>query len=385
MTILFCSWGSVCDLGIRNALNKSNYDVVEFNQKCENFNYDTLYLNNLYKYITDTRKPDCIFTINFIPIISRLCDILQIKYFSWTVDNPCLTLYSKTITNRCNHIYLFDRDQTNKFSLYNPGHIHHLPLGCDISTLDLPITEEHHQNFDCDVSFIGSLYTEHCKYDEFSHCMPDYIQGYVDGILSAQQNVYGYNFIEDSISDNIAQQIMKYSKYEIASDWISDIKGIVASDFLGYKCTALERINILKHVSNSFATDIYTTSNTDMIPNINNRGIADSKWMTPRIFKCSKINLNITMRSITSGIPQRIFDIMGSGGFVISNYQPELAEFFVPGEDIVLYDSIPDLLNKIEYYLSNEQERLQIARNGYEKVKALHSYRNKLDIIFNTV
>ena len=86
----------------------------------------------------------------------------------------------------------------------------------------------------------------------------------------------------------------------------------------------------------------------------------------------------MTNRPFKSGIPLRVFDIMGAGGFVISNYQPELAEIFVPGEDIVLYDSIPDLLMKIEYYLEHEGERKQIAKNGYEKVKEYHSYDMRL-------
>lgn len=70
----------------------------------------------------------------------------------------------------------------------------------------------------------------------------------------------------------------------------------------------------------------------------------------------------MTLRSIKSGIPQRAFDIMGCGGLLMSNYQPELAEYFIPGEDLVLYDSVDDLIQKIDYYLSHEEERLQIAK-----------------------
>ena len=65
---------------------------------------------------------------------------------------------------------------------------------------------------------------------------------------------------------------------------------------------------------------------------------------------------------------------MACGGFVLSNYQSEIPEIFVPDEDIVLYDSIPDMLAKIDYYLAHDDERKQIAKNGYEKVKEYHSY-----------
>ena len=66
-------------------------------------------------------------------------------------------------------------------------------------------------------------------------------------------------------------------------------------------------------------------------------------------------------------------------------YQPELAEYFIPGEDLVLYDSVDDLIQKIDYYLSHEEERLQIAKNGYEKVKRYHTYDTRLTEILNTV
>ena len=131
-------------------------------------------------------------------------------------------------------------------------------------------------------------------------------------------------------------------------------------------------------ISEHFKMDLWTLSDTTPIPKVNNRGGADSNTMMPKIIKCSKINLNLTNRPIKTGLPLRIFDIMGAGGFLISNYQAEIPELFVPGEDIVLYDSIPDLLSKIEYYLAHDEERKAIAKNGYEKVKACHTYDIRL-------
>jgi spore maturation protein CgeB len=76
---------------------------------------------------------------------------------------------------------------------------------------------------------------------------------------------------------------------------------------------------------------------------------------------------------------------MGCGGFLISNYQPEIPEYFVPDEDIVLYDSIPDLLAKIEFYLEHEDLRLKIAANGYEKIKKHHTWTIRIKDILDQV
>ena len=113
-----------------------------------------------------------------------------------------------------------------------------------------------------------------------------------------------------------------------------------------------------------------------------NRGGADSNNMMPQIIKCSKININMTNRPIKTGLPLRIFDLMGAGGFVISNYQAEIPEHFVPDEDIVLFESIPDLLGKIDYYLKHDDERKAIAKRGHDKVRDFHTYDIRIAQMF---
>lgn len=63
----------------------------------------------------------------------------------------------------------------------------------------------------------------------------------------------------------------------------------------------------------------------------------------------------------------------------MTNNQPELALYFEDGKDLVTFDSYEDLQKKTEYYLGHEDERKTIALNGYEKVKKLHQYSNRLD------
>lgn len=137
-----------------------------------------------------------------------------------------------------------------------------------------------------------------------------------------------------------------------------------------------------------YSLDLYTLSDTTPISKkINCRGGADSTTMMPKIIKCSKINLDFTNKPIKTGLPLRIFDIMGMGGFLISNYQQEIPEIFTPGEDIVLYESVPHLLELIGYYLEHSDEREAIAHSGYLKVKNNYTYAKRivkmLEIILN--
>ena len=58
----------------------------------------------------------------------------------------------------------------------------------------------------------------------------------------------------------------------------------------------------------------------------------------PYVFRNSRINLNITLRSIKSGIPLRCMDIYGAGGFLLSNYQTDLFDVIVTDDRLVKID-----------------------------------------------
>lgn len=384
MKILFCRWNSICETGITNAIRRLGYDLITFDKTPLSSDYDTDYLHELADIVKSAPDISCVFSVNFQPIIARGCKVFKIPYLSWTVDCPSFMLYSDTISLPTNRIFLLDRMQTEKFLPLNPDNIFHMPLGCDIPTWDsIRVTPDEHKMYDCDISFVGSLYSEKCKYNFIEKDLPDYVRGYVDGLINAQLNVYGYNFIEDSLTDEFTMEFKKYAGWhKLGEDYTEDVKGIIADTYIGYKCTEQERIRTLTAISGHFDMDLWTLSDTSMIPDIHNRGGADSSTMMPQIIKCSKINLNMTNRPIKTGLPLRIFDLMGAGGFVISNYQAEIPEHFIPDEDIVLYDNIPDLLDKIDYYLKHDDERRQIAKNGHDKVKEFHSYDVRLQEIF---
>lgn len=93
------------------------------------------------------------------------------------------------------------------------------------------------------------------------------------------------------------------------------------------------------------------------------------------------INLHITMRSIASGISQRVFDIMSVGGFVLTIWSEEIPELFEEGKEIVTFRTPEEMLEKIDYYLAHERERLLIGYNGYKKVKECYSYERQLEKI----
>ena len=84
-----------------------------------------------------------------------------------------------------------------------------------------------------------------------------------------------------------------------------------------------------------------------------------------------KIHFN---KNISDDINYRTFETTGCGTFLLTNYTPGLEKLFDIGKEIVVYNDLNDLDNKVKYYLENEEERKKIAKAGYERSKKDHTY-----------
>jgi hypothetical protein len=86
------------------------------------------------------------------------------------------------------------------------------------------------------------------------------------------------------------------------------------------------------------------------------------------IVNCSKINLNFSPTD-SSGVSVRIFKILSSGGFLMTTPWTDMEKTFTPDKDIVIFNNEDELVEKIKYYLTNENDRIKISTNGYQKVR----------------
>lgn len=382
MTVLFYRYGSICEPSIINAFHSLNINVVEETCEMHNKNITPTQCVELMQHAIETTHPLFVFSINFFPAIAEICHIYNTLYLCWTVDSPVLELFSKSILHNTNRIFMFDKAQCNFFRSFNPNCIFHLPLASDSQHFDQvisTITNDDYQKYNNDISFVGSLYTEKNPMHSLSN-LPDYVAGYINGITEAALKVYGYNFIEEILTDDIIQNIQSAdsSFFSLADTIIDPARYITAHQYIGVQISETERIQTLNELAKYFDVTLYTRSDTSLLNNVHTRNGIKTINEMPKAFHLSKINLNITARPIQSGLPLRIFDILGCGGFVMTNYQEEINEHFEIGVDLETYTSIEELLDKCAYYLSHEEERKQIAYNGYQKAKKNHTYQTRI-------
>lgn len=388
MRLLLYSWNANNEQILADNLIKLGFEIVWFSRECKHFTRDMELASEMIPYI-HREGVEAVISFNYFPIISMICDTCKIPYYAWVYDCPHFTLYAKQITLPCNHIGVFDREMVRALQEKGVQTVYHVPLSVDAERFMQTIQAA--PEYACDISFLGSLYTdEHNYYDRL---LDDKDKSVLDDFIRRQRFCYHRDMLGEAldageIDMGLIQAKMEEQGLMLGEDYFADARELLKAVVLEKKVTVEERRTLLTQIAETFGSDyrfaLYTASQLDAHPLLkkHHRGVADYHKQMPLVFAQSKINLNITLRSIRSGIPLRVLDIMACGGFVITNSQPEITEYFEDGTEIVTFQSAEECLDKISYYLAHDEERVAIASAGQRRVRERFGYREGLMRLF---
>lgn len=390
MKALFYRYGSICEPDMLDALKRAGLEMIEITDEILNKKITDSDRISLVEAELKTQDIVFVFTINFYPAISEICKLYNTLYLFWTVDSPVPELFSKSIMNPTNRAFLFDRAQYDAIKKYNHDLVKYLPLAAATDRFDeciAGVTEAERVKFSSDISFVGSLYIEKDPISRLDG-LSDYSKGYISALTEATLGIYGYYPVKDALNETIISDVMKTAGdtfYKNVASVTDTNSYVVSHSYMAYHIAAEERVRTLNKLAEFFDVKLFTRSDTNLLRGVRVMGGVKTLDEMPKVFNLSKINLNMTMRAIETGLPLRIFDIMGSGGFLMTNYQSELEEYFVIGQDLEAYSSLDELVDKCAYYLEHDDERKAIAINGYEKVKNNHTYFHRLRSMLATI
>ena len=385
MRILYYDWDEFNGEDCRDAMIRLGHQVDTVRLKLKGYDVTPEMEDTLRPFLEYTedgkRYYDLMYSFDYFPNLSELCQKYGMPYVSWVFDCPHYTMYSKFMNNEVNRVYIFDNSEMRakgyKTVIYSPLGVNAQRLSDLCKSLDEEtdgrIIYEH------DVSFVGSLYdNEYNFYDQVDR-IPVELKGYIDSVIRAQEDVFGVDFFTDKsiIGQDIIDELRKYITFENTGKYDLAYDNIIL-DMLRKKVTVNERRRILTEMGKRFDTVLYTNPEAKPVPGVPNLGRVDYLKRMPRVFHRSKVNLNITLRSIRSGVSLRVIDVLGAGGFLITNYQEEIAQYFDDGIDLVIAHTPDEMIQKTAYYLDHEDERKVIAKNGQKKVFEQFSYTKLL-------
>lgn len=363
-------------------LKKIGYEVEEYPRIQKNSQLNDEEMEKLAVYIKEHRITH-LMSIHLIYNLALTAYRTGIRYVSIIWDAPYIKLYTPFGRMKNCYFSVFDKLDYGKFVEDGIPHVIYQPLSVnrdDVLKWDAKRKSKERKYWN-EISFVGSLYDDN-PYDKYVQKMPEKIQDYFLSIFEEAAFCWdGINRIYGK-TDKAILDYMQLVVPDFKLDNVLDIDDVRFFEVtsLVRKIANIERVFTLNMLGGMFPVTLYTNTGTDI------SGIPNVQVMPPvmpgeevfSVYAFSKINLNISLKGIEGGTPQRILDIMGAGGFVLTNYCSETAELFEEDKEIVMFKTPEELVEKAEYYLSHEKEREQIAAAGHAKVLSDYIYEKKL-------
>lgn len=387
LKILFL-YSSATDVSLAGALKKNGYEVMEYPKVQDTSDMDEDEINELVDYIKE----------NGITHMMSICLVYSaavaaywagIKYVPIVWDAPYLKPY--TVMGTLDNIWysVFDKLDAERMRKGGCSHVLYQPLAVDADKVARWREKRLHRVKDVnDISFIANLY-ERNDYDACLDKIPGNMQDYFRSIMEEAAFKWdGINRVYGQTGKEILDYINLVSpefKFDNPYD-VEDVRYFEVA-YLIRKLANIERICVLNMLAEEHNVYLYTNSRVDrsVLPKVHLNPPVPAGEMAAVVFAGSKINLNISLKGIEGGTPQRIMDILGAGGFVLTNYCEETAEIFEEDKEIVMFRTPEELLEKVDYYLTHDEERRRIAKTGHEKVMNCYTYEQKLKKLLDWV
>lgn len=336
-------------------------------------------INFLVEYINKNRITHLI-SIHYLVNVACAAYKTGIKYAAIIWDAPYLKVYSIFAKLDNSWISTFDKFEAKRFQEYGCPHVIYQPL----TVFDHDVRRwrlKRNKNYLNEVCFVARLYDNNA-YDIELKDMPEIMHKYFDSIFQeAAFRWDGVNRIYGNTTPEILQYIKQTTpKYSGRKRYDADECKMFDALYLVRKVANYERIITLNTLAEYFNVTLHTVGSPalEKLRNVNIQPPLINSRDMYRVFLNSKINLNISLKGIEGGTPQRVIDILGAGGFCLTNYSEETLELFEEGKEIATFKSPEELVEKIDYYLKHDEERETIAAAGQKKVLENFTYAKKL-------
>lgn len=104
-----------------------------------------------------------------------------------------------------------------------------------------------------------------------------------------------------------------------------------------------------------------------------------------RAFRGAKIVINNLLYGEVWGVNARCFEAAGAGAFQMVDWRPGLSQLFEDGKDLIAFQGMADLRQKIDYWLPRDAERRAMAGEGMRRAHAEHTYALRLELLLDTL
>ena len=336
--------------------------------------------------------PDIVFAldINFHENIRAVCAERNIPYAVWTFDSGAAAKAGRSAPLRENdYLFLFNSLDCERIKAFHHNAFY-LPFSAG-NSMYLPARQD---NFEYEVLAVMNSYRQTAV---------DAEKTFREAAAAAPPETAKQLELAKSLLDIAAQKhadILDCDRMEefldqfVAGCGVDPFGGnpnrkISACKSYGQILSSAQREKCLRAIADhGFKLDVFGDSYWKSVfasaPNVFCHSFAQYSGLNI-LYNSAKININLTQVQNIASVPQRIFHLLASGAFALTNDSAELRKLFTPGLHLETFRSPSELAEKIAYYLRNEAARVKIAEAGQKEFYEKHRMDLRLAQIFSTV
>jgi len=330
------------------------------------------YAEKLLKSLEE-QETELVFSLKFYPEVSLVCNAASVKYAAWIATAYDPGMYSCTLLNSCNYVFIADYGLYEEFHNEDFPHLHYLPLGACTEWVDSIISGMVEEYADlllpCEIQSREELGLHPLSPDS---PLKDATKGYLEGCIACQHQMSGLPSMAGHLPSYVWEDLTAHFSVKVGVDSVETASHYYDSRFFNPLITAADReIHLSAVAKNPYFKRVWH----------------DNSWGREELVRRathSRISLVITHRNWRSAIPQVAWDIMAAGGFLLGNYREDYLRLF-PQNTPALYEEESELLSRAIYYLHHDQEREELAVELSREVREKHTCRLRLEELLRKI
>ncbi|OBZ09710.1 spore maturation protein cgeB [Bacillus sp. FJAT-27264] len=275
--------------------------------------------------LAGANHPDLVIVLDGMDLPLEQINVLRgsgIRTAIWLTDDPYYTDFTLKIVLHYDYVFTLERNCIDFYKGLGCQQVHYLPFGFHREHYHPTTTRSPIQR---DISFIGSAYWNRINF--FREVLPELMQ---------------YNTVINGIWWDRLPEAPQYGERIEIGKWMSPQETALA--YSGSKIVInLHRSHIDEDVNNN--------------------------------------SLGITAVSPNP----RTFEIAASGTLQLCDARDDMGNFYKPGEEIETFASPKEMMDKIRFYLTHEEERREIVLRAYERTLKDHTYTKRLNQLLTII
>jgi spore maturation protein CgeB len=325
-------------------------------------------------------QPHFVLGINFAPPIAALCSAFGIPYVSWSIDPlppSRMQLLDQTDPKSC-LAFAHRRQLVDRLRQMGLTDVHWLPLAAAADRRKVVSDVAKLEPYRCSLSFVGgSLETEHqalqAQLREWG--IDAEREARLDEYLRATLDTHGSDptfmgFEEDA--SNLEPAFL---------DWVPEGMTETFVDLLNGRLSNLYRIERVRSLD---ALGISVYGDDGWAPHVRHyRGLAQHGEELTCIYNASQINLDVPRIYQRDIVTLRVFDILATSGFLLSERSQDLLDLFGEGRFLGSYSASESLKDRVAELQTTPERCRELALAGQREVLARHLMSHRLNVLIS--